>query len=45
MLIKNALVVTMDKCRKLIKNGDILFDEKEAIEKAELAKEDLLRRK
>ena len=57
MLIKNALIITMDKERRAIKNGVILIegnkivgigkniDKKDVIEKAELAKEDLLRRK
>jgi len=40
MLIKNAFIVTMNKDREVL-----TLDEKETMEKAELAKENLLRRK
>jgi hypothetical protein len=39
MLIKNALIITMDKDRRIL-----TVDEKEVMEKAELAKEELLSR-
>jgi cytosine/adenosine deaminase-related metal-dependent hydrolase len=47
MLIKNALIVTMDKDKRLIKNGDILIEGNKIVKigKNIEAKEDLLGRK